>query len=344
MSRGIGEFQPIQESVPEWFAVLIGLITQLGDGWFLIALLTILYWTRKHEQDDILLVGGTLACGIGLYRGLKYLFELPRPDRPLLDPELLPWVVRPVYEATAFASGYGFPSGHATMTTIVYFGLATVLTTGPRRLRFFGAGTIVALVGFSRVALGVHYLVDIVAGVFTGAVLLYLTLQFLERVPFERGSILFAVAVVLNAFYVVTSDGGTEAIIMVGVSLGLFGGWQLILLARQLVTVDRPSEGFRPTALRLGLAGASLVPLGVAFEEFSAFGGDPYPIAGIAGLGVTVAIIIPVARYSDRVQRVTTALSFWARTALSGVLVLVRPATWRRIVRELKQLWQDNRP
>lgn len=343
MSRGIGEFQPIQEVIPEWVAVLIALITQLGDGWFLISLLVVLYWTRQREQDSILLVGGILACGIGLYRGLKYLFGLPRPDQPLLDPELLPWVIRPVYEATAFASGYGFPSGHATMTTIVYFGLATVLTTGPRRVRFLVAGTIVTLVGFSRVALGVHYLVDIIAGVFTGAVLLYVAFRLLERLSFERGSILFAVAIGLNVFYAYTSEAHIEAVIMVGVSLGLFAGWQLILLARKLVTVDRPSEGFRPAVVRLSLAGASLAPLAVAVEVFPVLGGEPYPIAGLVGLGTTVVIMIPIARYSDRAQRVITAVSFWTRTVLSGLLTLLRPSTWRRIARELKQLWKDNR-
>lgn len=155
MSRGIGEFTPIQENIPEFLAVVIALLTQLGDGWFLITLLAVLYWSNAAKQDEILLVGGILACGIGLYRGLKFLFGLPRPEQPLLDPELLPWIIRPLYELTAHASGYGFPSGHATMSTIVYFGLATVLTVGTRRQRFTAAGTAVGIVGFSRIALGV---------------------------------------------------------------------------------------------------------------------------------------------------------------------------------------------
>ena len=335
MSRGIGEFQPVQEFIPEWAAVLIALLTQLGDGWFLITLLAILYWKRKKEQDQILLVGGILACGIGLYRGLKYHFRLPRPDEPLLDPELLPWLIRPLYEATAFHSGYGFPSGHATMATIVYFGLATVLATGPRRLRFLLAGTLVTIIGFTRVALGVHYLVDIVVGVFLGVLLLYIAFRLLDRVSFERGTILFAVAILLNLFYYYTSDGNTESVIMIGVTLGVFGGWQLILLARTLVGVNRPSEGFQSIGLRGSLAGGSLVPLVVVLEMFPIGPSQPYSTAGIVGLAVAAIVIIPVARYSARVQRIVAGLLFWVRAIGDGLILLVRPSTWRHIGHEL---------
>lgn len=339
MSRGIGEFQPVQEFIPEWAAILIALLTQLGDGWFLITLLAVLYWTRKKEQDSILFLGGILACGIGLYRGLKYLFRLPRPDEPLLDPELLPWLIRPIYEATAFHSGYGFPSGHATMATIVYFGLATVLSTGPRRLRYLLAGTVVTVVGFTRVALGVHYLVDIVVGVFLGAVLLYIAFRLLDKVSFERGTLLFAVAILLNLFYVGTSEANTESIIMIGVTLGVFAGWQLILLARTLVNVDRPSAAFQSIGLRGGLAGASLAPLVVALEMFPLELGQPYSIAGVVGLAVAVIVILPVARYSARAQRVFAGVSFWLRMILAGLALLVRPSTWREIARQLRKLW-----
>ena len=337
MSRGSGEISPVQELIPEWLAVVIALLTQLGDGWFLITLLAVLYWTRVKEQDEILLVGGILAGGIGLYRGLKYLFGFPRPEQPLLDPELLPWVVRPLYELTAHASGYGFPSGHATMTTIVYFGLATVLTVGTQRLRYVVAGTLVAIVGFSRIALGVHFLVDIVAGIAIGALLLYVAFGLLGRLSRNRGTALFATGIVLNGFYVVTSDGHVEAVIMLGVSLGLFGGWQLILLARELAVVERPSEGLRPAAVRLGLTAVALGPLVAALDLFPLLSEAPYPVAGLVGLGTAIVIVVPVARYSRRVQRVVVAVSFWTGALVGGARVLLRVATWRRLFDEVRQ-------
>ena len=337
MSRGVGEFGPIQDAIPEWLAVVIALLTQLGDAWFLVLLLAVLYWTRAERQDEILLVGGILVCGVGLFRGLKYLFELPRPDQPLLDPELLPWIIRPLYELTAHASGYGFPSGHATMTTIVYFGLATVLTGGTRRVRFLLAGVLVATVGFSRVALGVHYLVDIVVGVALGTLLLYVAFRALDQLSRNRGTVLFATAIVLNGFYVGTSEGHIEAVITLGVALGLFGGWQLILLARELVVLDRPSDGFQPAAVRLVLAALGLGPLVAALELFPILSGEPYPIAGAIGLGTAVVIIVPIAWYSSRAQRVFAAVSFWTGALVGGLRTLLRPTTWRRLFQWVRQ-------
>jgi undecaprenyl-diphosphatase len=77
---------------------------------------------------------------------------------------------RPVFEqAVATATGASFPSGHA-LTSFVAFGLLVVLT--PRRLRLVaGAVAVIAvgLVGFSRLALGVHYPSDVVGGWLLGA-------------------------------------------------------------------------------------------------------------------------------------------------------------------------------
>lgn len=233
MSRGFGEVEAIQSVVPDWLAVVIALITQLGDGWFLFALLVWLYLTRHQRRDDVLLVGGLLACGVGLYRGLKYLFRLPRPGSPVIDSEVLPSVIAPLYEGAAHATGYGFPSGHATSAAVVYIGLATVLTVGTRRQRFAVAGAVVTLVGFSRVVLGVHFLVDVVAGVATGTALVALAFQVGDRTPGSRETAVFAGAVVLNAFYVVTSDGHVEAVLMLGASVGLLAGWRLLVYARR---------------------------------------------------------------------------------------------------------------
>lgn len=340
MSRGVGEFGSIQEAIPDWLAVIIALITQLGDGWFLISLLAVLYWTQADSQNDILLVGGLLACGIGLYRGLKHYFGLPRPEEPLLDPELLPWVVEQLYDLTAHASGYGFPSGHATSTTIVYFGLATVLRVGTRAQRYAVAAIVVALVSFSRVALGVHFLVDIVVGVFLGGLLLVIAFRTLEAVTFSRETMVLAVAIVLNLFYVTMSDYHVEAVIMLGVSLGLFGGWQLIQLARELVAVERPSEAIPSSAVHLVLAALAFAPLVFTLEAFQLIGGEPYSVGGVAGLAMGLIVIVPVARYSSRIRRVGVAVSFWAGTFIGSMRELLKPATWRRLGAKVKTLWE----
>lgn len=68
---------------------------------------------------------------------------------------------------------YSFPSGHAMISTAAYGALAYLawgrVRTGRSRL-LLGAGTValLALIGFSRIYLGVHYLSDVLAGIAGG--------------------------------------------------------------------------------------------------------------------------------------------------------------------------------
>ncbi|MCY7417748.1 MAG: phosphatase PAP2 family protein, partial [Chloroflexi bacterium] len=68
-----------------------------------------------------------------------------------------------------YASGYSFPSGHATESTVAFGLLVFVLWrsargTGVRRASVAGAGVVVLLIGTSRIGLGIHYPTDVLAG------------------------------------------------------------------------------------------------------------------------------------------------------------------------------------
>lgn len=83
-------------------------------------------------------------------------------DRPNLENPLIP------------LHGKSFPSGHAMSSTFVYGALLlTFMPLIPTRRRPVVAGAAVALVaaiGFTRLALGVHYITDIVGGYLLGFV------------------------------------------------------------------------------------------------------------------------------------------------------------------------------
>lgn len=304
MSRAVGVVTAVQGLLPDWTALGIALLTQVGGGLFLGLVLTGLYWSRRDLQEDVLLVTATYVVGFGLYRYLKLVFELPRPEQPLLEVELVPGLVRPLYELTVLPASYGFPSGHATSATIIYVGLAAVVTVGTRRLRYAIAGGAVTLVGFTRVALGVHYLVDIVAGVALGGVLLG-AVWGLRRVSRDPQSLVLGLGVLTTGLYAVESGLAFEAVVSVGLAVGLFGGWQVVVLARALVGESRRSG---TVSVRAGLAAASLAVLCVA-GVLGPLVGEWLLVGSVTGVLTAAWVVVPVARHSPHVDDVATELS-----------------------------------
>jgi membrane-associated phospholipid phosphatase len=304
VSRAVGVVTAVQGLLPDWTALGIALLTQVGGGLFLGLVLTGLYWSRRDLQEDVLLVTATYVVGFGLYRYLKLVFELPRPEQPLLEVELVPGLVRPLYELTVLPASYGFPSGHATSATIIYVGLAAVVTVGTRRLRYAIAGGAVTLVGFTRVALGVHYLVDIVAGVALGGVLLG-AVWGLRRVSRDPQSLVLGLGVLTTGLYAVESGLAFEAVVSVGLAVGLFGGWQVVVLARALVGESRRSG---TVSVRAGLAAASLAVLCVA-GVLGPLVGEWLLVGSVTGVLTAAWVVVPVARHSPHVDDVATELS-----------------------------------
>ncbi|HEX5037820.1 MAG TPA: phosphatase PAP2 family protein [bacterium] len=98
--------------------------------------------------------------GAGLW---SYLIKLwIRRDRPTLLPHLV--------EVTDFS----YPSGHTMLSTATFLTLALLAARhlrgwGARVIFFLMASLLIALVGFSRVYLGVHYPSDVLSGAFLGA-------------------------------------------------------------------------------------------------------------------------------------------------------------------------------
>lgn len=122
----------------------------------LVAVVTLLL-IRIRRWNDAALVALS-AAGIELLNaGLKLLFHRPRPEL-----------------AYVHLDTYSFPSGHAAGTTAIYgvvlfVAAARVASIRRRALVALAFVVLVALVGFSRLYLEVHYLSDVLAGVSLGA-------------------------------------------------------------------------------------------------------------------------------------------------------------------------------
>ena len=151
-------------------------ITALGStGVLTIMMLSVigfLAMTRKGYAAILVLVsvvGGTL-----LSQTMKFAFARPRP-------ELVPHGAE-VYTAS-------FPSGHSMMSAVVYLTLGALLarTQPDRGVKVYImsiAVVLTALVGISRVYLGVHWPTDVLAGWSLGgvwALLCWLVMVWLQR-------------------------------------------------------------------------------------------------------------------------------------------------------------------
>ena len=123
----------------------------------------------------------TLAGGIGLSQVLKRFFGRERP---------------PLEYQAAEAINASFPSGHAMLSAVVYLTIGALVARSmpQRRLKTYVmamAVLLTAVVGLSRVYLGVHWASDVMAGWCVGAAwatTCWLTARLFERF-FGRGGI-----------------------------------------------------------------------------------------------------------------------------------------------------------
>src|SRR5216110_2506975 len=97
--------------------------------------------------------------------------------RPFLDGWFVDW------------SGYSFASGHTIGATLLYGQLLLCLlplmkSKRWQRLSILSAAMLVMLVGFSRIALGAHYLTDVIAAIFLGVLWLMICALLLK--PMRR--------------------------------------------------------------------------------------------------------------------------------------------------------------
>ena len=114
---------------------------------FAAAVAALLLWARRPMDASCLLLGVGVACSFNPV--LKEVVERSRPD---------------VWASPESVSRYSFPSGHAAGTAALVGGLVMVVRSRRRRLALSIGAVVLGVVAFSRLAVGVHYPSDIVAG------------------------------------------------------------------------------------------------------------------------------------------------------------------------------------
>lgn len=141
---------------PPWFEEFVTEITSLGGYPILIALVVAVvgFLLVIRRFGLALYLSISLGAGTAISQLLKTLYDRPRPD--LVD-----------HLVTTHTAS--FPSGHATMSTVVYLTLAALIVriVAQKRVRVYVLAVAVAIsiaVGLSRIYLGVHWPSDVAAG------------------------------------------------------------------------------------------------------------------------------------------------------------------------------------
>ena len=139
--------ESIRNPIFDW---IFATVTHIGEETFFLAFTIIFFWCVNKREGYFILITGLVGTVVN--QVAKLIFRIPRPW--VLDPEF-----NIIESARAEATGYSFPSGH-TQNVAGTFG--AIAAYQPKKWKTAVCVTIIALVGFSRMYLGVHTPLDVV--------------------------------------------------------------------------------------------------------------------------------------------------------------------------------------
>lgn len=138
------------------------IITSLSSSFVILPLTFLLLFFFKEKKQK-----AGIICNVG---GIVFLNQILKRILKRNRPNICPLLA---------ASGYSFPSGHA-MVSVAFYGFLTLLLSkkvSSKKVKHFlviGTISLIILIGFSRIYLGVHYASDVLAGYLCAICYLYL--------------------------------------------------------------------------------------------------------------------------------------------------------------------------
>lgn len=162
------------------FVSVLRAFTEFGSSeWIgVILFFAVLFFAWKRWWPSLVTLVVAVPGGMLLNELVKVLVHR---QRPFLHGWFVDW------------SGYSFASGHTIGATLLYGQLALFILPALkarywRTLTVSSAAFLIALVGFSRIALGAHYLTDVLGGIFFG--IFWLTFCLVAGKPLRRSVVL----------------------------------------------------------------------------------------------------------------------------------------------------------
>ncbi|HSM58653.1 MAG TPA: phosphatase PAP2 family protein [Candidatus Sulfomarinibacteraceae bacterium] len=175
-------------------AAFLRIVSDLGRFEFYLAVVPLIYWcVHKALGKELAYL---LAVANAVLLLAKQAIRAPRPF--WLDDTL----------ALSSESGFGTPSGHVQIATVIYLYVAAVVR---QRRAWVLAFLAIGLMGFSRVFLGMHFLHDVFAGFLVGVLILFacwawranFRQQFRNRILGQRLLVVMVVPIFFLTLYVV---------------------------------------------------------------------------------------------------------------------------------------------
>ncbi len=220
------------------FLGFLSKMTYLGEMNTVLIIMALIYWCISKEVGTYLLMGWSGNRVVNGFLKVTACVYRPwiRDDRIVPDPD-----------AKATATGYSFPSGHSVNGASLFGGLAMrkELSRALRVVLYI----MVVLIAFSRIYLGVHTPQDILTGMVTGLIVMFLTGRLIawielhpeKDIPVMCAAIAISVAVAVFAAvksYPVDYDSAGKILVDgakmakdtykgAGWCIGFFTGWIL---------------------------------------------------------------------------------------------------------------------
>jgi membrane-associated phospholipid phosphatase len=167
IDNGIAFIITLQGAVGNWFIAPMRFFSYLGNEEFFLLILPLIYWSIDSALGlrlGFILITSNLFNYVG-----KLIFAGPRPY----------WVSSHVHALWTTEVSFGIPSNHAQTAVS---GWGTFAAYSKRTWIWIVSITVMFLIGFSRIYLGVHFPHDVIFGWLLGAVILWAFSRFWEPV------------------------------------------------------------------------------------------------------------------------------------------------------------------
>jgi membrane-associated phospholipid phosphatase len=154
------------QNLGDWLRPPMEFFSFLGNEQFFLLVAPAIYWCLDTRLG--LLTGLFLMVNTNLYSYLKLILHTPRPF----------WIST-AFEHMSFESSFGLPSGHAQNAVVVWGTLSTYFRN---KYTWILASLLILLIGGSRLYLGVHFPLDVLAGWVFGALVLWILLRIYQPI------------------------------------------------------------------------------------------------------------------------------------------------------------------